>query len=166
MLFDMKSNGKIMLISSLIIMTILTTPISPISTTTNKSQQVFAESNSGLTSKTTPNSNNQFDDKGGSNAFAEKDDVKGKIIGIKKAKSFSPNPLNVKIGDTITWTNEHREGHTVTSGSNKDTSVQGVEFDSGNIEPGQSFSHTFNRAGNFEYFCIYHPSMVGMINVN
>ena len=141
-------------------------PISPISTTTIKSQQVFAESNSVLTSKTTPNSNNQFDDKAGLNAFAEKDDVKGKIIGIKKSKSFSPNPLNVKVGDTITWTNEHREGHTITSGSNKDTSVQGVEFDSGNIEPGQSFSHTFNRAGNFEYFCIYHPSMMGMINVN
>jgi aldose sugar dehydrogenase len=167
MLFDMKSNGKIMLISSLIIMTILTTPISPISiTTTNKSQQVFAGSNSGLTSKTTPHSNNQFDDMGGSNAFAGKDDVQGKIIGIKKAKSFSPNPLSVKFGDTITWTNEHREGHTVTSGSNKHTSVQGVEFDSGNIEPGQSFSHTFNRAGNFEYYCIYHPSMVGMIIVS
>ena len=73
-----------MLILSLIIMTILTTPISPISTTTNKSQQVFAGSNSGLTSKTTPHSNNQFDDIGGSNAFAGKDDVKGTIIGIKK----------------------------------------------------------------------------------
>ena len=82
----MKSNGKIMLISSLIIMTILTTLISPTTTTTaNKSQQVFAESNSGLTSKSTPKSNNQFDDRGGSNAFAGKDDVKGKIIGIKKA---------------------------------------------------------------------------------
>ena len=118
MLVDIKSNGKIMLISFLIIMTILTTPISP-TTTTNKSQKVFAESNSGLTSKSTPNSNNQFNDKGGSNAFTGKDDVKGKIIGIKKAKSFSPNPLTVKIGDTITWTNGHREGHTVTSGSDE-----------------------------------------------
>ncbi len=55
----MKSNGKIMLISSLIIMTIFTTPISPTTTTTaNKSQLVFAESNSGLTSKSTPKSNN------------------------------------------------------------------------------------------------------------
>ena len=85
MLIDMKPNGKIMLISSLIIMTIFTTPISPTTTTTIKSQHVFAESNSGLTSKNIPYSNNQFDDKGGSNAPAEKDDVKGKIIEIKKA---------------------------------------------------------------------------------
>ena len=80
-----------------------------------------------------------------------------KIVGIKHSNSFSPNPIDVKVGDTVTWTNDHREGHTVTSTSS--------EFNSGDIQPGQSFSHTFDKTGSFDYYCIIHPSMVGKVSV-
>jgi plastocyanin len=80
------------------------------------------------------------------------------IVGIKHAKSFSPNPIDIKVGDTVTWANNHRQGHTVTSDTAK--------FDSGNIAPGQTFNHTFDKPGNFEYYCIIHPSMIGEVNVS
>lgn len=80
------------------------------------------------------------------------------IVGIKHAKSFSPNPIDIKIGDTVTWTNSHRQAHTVTS--------ETAKFDSGNIAPGQSFNHTFDKPGSFKYYCIIHPSMIGEVNVS
>jgi plastocyanin len=56
--------------------------------------------------------------------------------GIKQAKSFSPNPIDIKLGDTVTWINSHRQGHTITS----DT----VKFDLGNIGQGQTLIiHTY-----------------------
>ena len=32
-------------------------------------------------------------------------------------KAFSPNPVTVKVGDTVTWTNDDNQPHTVTSGN-------------------------------------------------
>ncbi|HEY9492302.1 MAG TPA: hypothetical protein VIP56_09975 [Nitrososphaeraceae archaeon] len=48
--------------------------------------------------------------------------------GIKQAKSFSPNPIDIKLGNTVTWINSHRQGNTITSDTAK--------FDSGNIGQG------------------------------
>ena len=72
------------------------------------------------------------------------------FVGVMGLQAYEPNPINIKVGDTVTWTNDHRESHTVTSSSG---------FDSGIIEPGQSFSHTFEKTGTFQYYCELHPSM-------
>jgi len=45
-------------------------------------------------------------------------------------KAFSPNPVNVKVGDTVTWTNDDTQFHTVTSGSPGATGELGKVFDS------------------------------------
>ena len=50
------------------------------------------------------------------------------IIGIKKDKSFDPNPIEINTGDSITLTNDDNEIHTVTSGSDEGPSI-GTEFD-------------------------------------
>jgi len=42
----------------------------------------------------------------------------------------------------------------------------GKQFDSKAILAGQSYSHTFSKSGTYEYYCLYHPSMVGEIIVN
>ena len=86
------------------------------------------------------------------------------IIGIKKDKSFDPNPIEINAGDSITWTNDDNEIHTVTSGSDEGPSI-GTEFDSGTLAPGQSFTHQFDKPGTYEYFCSFHDSMTGKVIV-
>src|ERR671919_499950 len=80
-----------------------------------------------------------------------------KIVANAGSNSFSPNPVEVKVGETVTWINDDSGRHTVTS---KD----GV-FDSGMMGKGQSFSFTFDKAGEYPYFCSPHPGMVGTVVV-
>ena len=79
---------------------------------------------------------------------------------------FQPNPIQVQVGDTITWTNDDLEPHTVTSGSN---GVPDNKFNSSPnfiplMSPGATFSHTFTEAGEYPYFCLLHPNMVGTVS--
>ena len=86
-------------------------------------------------------------------------------------KAFSPNPVNVKIGDTITWVNEDSVFHTVVSGNPSSGGETGKVFDSGLSGPtalttkGKTFSHTFTEKGEFPYFCQLHPTMIGKVIV-
>jgi plastocyanin len=86
-------------------------------------------------------------------------------------KAFAPNPLNAKVGDTVTWTNKDTIFHTVTSGTGPSDTTHGKEFDSGLSGPtalttqGKTFSHKFMTAGEFPYFCQLHPTMVGKVEV-
>jgi plastocyanin len=80
-----------------------------------------------------------------------------RIVANAGSNSFSPNPVEVKVGETVTWINDDSGRHTVTS---KD----GV-FDSGMMGKGQSFSFTFDKAGEYLYFCEPHPNMVGTVVV-
>ena len=65
---------------------------------------------------------------------------------------YSVNTLTVEVGTTVTWTNDDPgQMHTVTE-------VNGA-FDSRFIEAADSFSHTFDEVGEFEYYCLPHPWM-------
>src|SRR6185295_5302493 len=59
--------------------------------------------------------------------------------------AYSPNPVVVSVGGTVTWTNNDNTTHT-------STSTTGA-WNSGAIAPGQSFSQTFTSAGSFPYNC-------------
>jgi len=121
--------------------------------------QLFAKKHkdSGSDSTSTDNNPNTSNNQAAEFSGPSETGNQVQIVGIKHSNSFSPNPIDVKVGDTVTWTNDHREGHTVTSTSS--------EFNSGDIQPGQSFSHTFDKTGSFNYYCIIHPSMVGKVSV-
>lgn len=69
--------------------------------------------------------------------------------------SFNPSSLTVKSGDTVVWTNNDPMQHTVT----------GSDFDLGPISSGTSVSHTFSKAGSFDYHCKIHSSMHGNVTV-
>jgi plastocyanin len=79
--------------------------------------------------------------------------------------AYSPNPIEIERGDTVTWVNKDFDPHTVTSGSFGDEEAGG-EFDSGYMGPQSSFSLTFESSGEFEYFCALHPNMVGTVEVD
>lgn len=87
------------------------------------------------------------------------------ILGINGDRSYSPNPITIEKGQTITWYNGDSISHTVTSGQ-ADDEDEGKDFDSKAIIPNQSFSLEFDDSGDYQYYCIYHPSMVGEIVVN
>ncbi len=76
---------------------------------------------------------------------------------------FIPNTVTIDIGGTVTWENNDTAAHTSTGGSATD-GPSGV-FDSSLIMAGSSFSHTFEDAGTFDYFCMVHPWMVGTVIV-
>jgi len=80
-------------------------------------------------------------------------------------KAFQPNPINIKAGQTVEWTNNDSIAHTVTSGSSPNDPNSGKEFDSGPIAPHQTLRHTFNTAGQFSYHCNIHPAMTGQVDV-
>ena len=76
---------------------------------------------------------------------------------------FIPSTVTIPIGGTITWENNDTAAHTSTGGSATD-GPSGV-FDSSLIMAGSSFSHTFDEAGTFDYFCMVHPWMNGTVIV-
>jgi plastocyanin len=86
----------------------------------------------------------------------------------KTDDAYDPNPVEAKVGDTVTWTNDDTQPHTVTSGSN---SKPDGKFDSSPnmnplMAPGQTFEHTFEEAGEYPYYCAVHPAMVGTVSVS
>ena len=77
----------------------------------------------------------------------------GATVAIK-VFNFQPDPLEIKAGDTVTWTNEDEILHTVTAGTRE--KPDGA-FDGQLAEKGDTFEHTFDEAGTYDYFCSRHP---------
>ena len=82
--------------------------------------------------------------------------TEGSSVEIKDY-AFTPATLTVAAGTTVTWTNDDTVPHTATASDGS--------FDSGNLNPGQSFSFTFSTPGNHPYVCQYHAGMQGTIVV-
>ena len=70
--------------------------------------------------------------------------------------NFMPETLTVPVGTEVTWTSSDIVFHSVTAA---DQSFSGA------LRPGQSFSHTFEQPGVFEYFSAFYPSAKGRIEV-
>ena len=77
--------------------------------------------------------------------------------------AYQPNPVQVSVGTTVTWTNDDAQPHTATSGQN---ATPDGRFDSGIMAPQGTFEHTFTEAGEFPYFYLLHPNMVGTVSVS
>jgi plastocyanin len=77
---------------------------------------------------------------------------------------YLPQDITISTGDTVRWDNVDTAAHTVTGGSPAD-GPSGV-FDSSLLMAGLDYSFTFNDAGNYDYFCMVHPWMVGSVTVN
>ena len=83
------------------------------------------------------------------------------IVGNSGGNSYNPNPIEVKVGETVTWINNDSSRHTVTSSSNDNSNT----FDSDILRPGETFSFTFDKEGQYPYFCTLHPNMAGSVVV-
>ena len=80
-------------------------------------------------------------------------------VGSNQGLNFSPVKVTVVIGqnNTVTFINKDSAAHTVTA--------DGGSFDSGNMNPGDSWTYTFATAGTFSYHCTYHSWMKGTVVV-
>lgn len=70
---------------------------------------------------------------------------------------FTPNPLTVKAGATVTWVNMDDEPHSVVSNT--------AMYRSGALDTKESFSFKFAQPGTYHFTCSIHPRMVGIIVV-
>lgn len=73
--------------------------------------------------------------------------------------AFSPNPIEITAGSSVTWTNQDAVPHTATG-------IDRAALQSGTIQPGTSFTQEFDTPGTFDYFCEFHGNMKGQIIVN
>jgi len=78
---------------------------------------------------------------------------------------FVPTEISVPAGTTVTWTNDDSTIHTVVEGSPSGGSGETPAFDSSIIAPGATWEHTFDTAGEFDYYCSLHPFMTGKVTV-
>ena len=76
---------------------------------------------------------------------------------------YLPYNLEVAAGTTVTWANDDTAAHTVTSGTVGD--LTGL-FDSGLVTSGATFEYVFEEAGTYDYYCIVHPWMTGIVTVS
>lgn len=72
------------------------------------------------------------------------------------SRELVPGGITVPVGTKITWVNKDTYLHNITS-------VDGL-FNA-NLNPNDTFSYTFDRAGAFSYYCEPHPEITGTVIV-
>ena len=72
---------------------------------------------------------------------------------------YDPDPVTVNAGQRITIVNDDSAPHTITEEGGSPS------FDSDTVKGGASGSITFDKAGTFQYLCLFHPTMKGRVTV-
>jgi plastocyanin len=86
----------------------------------------------------------------------------------KTSDAYAPNPVDANVGDTVVWTNKDSTIHTAVSGNPADgpTGLFGGSASAPMlIVPTAKQSYTFLEGGEYPYYCVLHPSMVGTVVV-
>ena len=98
-----------------------------------------------------------------------------KIVDMTATLNFAPNAVTINSGDTVEFRNISTFTHTVSTVADTQIEAQAVKlpngadpFDSGEIAPGATFTHTFTTPGTYQYFCEPHvgQGMIGTVIVN
>jgi plastocyanin len=95
-------------------------------------------------------------------AGEKESDKKSEPISVNiKSLSYDPKKLEIKVGDSVVWTNKARTKHTATSDD------EGKTFGTGDVEPEKSSKAIkFKKEGEFNYHCKVHgKSMSGTLVV-
>jgi plastocyanin len=91
-------------------------------------------------------------------AHAGQGDAAAAVAVDIKDFAYNPDPVTVKMGQSVTWTNQDSAPHTATA---QDREV----LQSGTLNQGESYTQAFDTAGTYEYFCEFHPNMKGTVVV-
>lgn len=89
--------------------------------------------------------------------------VTGEVVEIHltSGNQFDPSSVTISVGTTVRWVNDINRFHTITPDDHSEWQRQEMST------AGQTFTHTFNVAGSFPYFCEPHQSeaMTGTVTV-
>ena len=77
-------------------------------------------------------------------------------------RCYIPSVITIQSGQQVTWVNEDSAFHSVTSGFYGSPTEL---FDSGHLDPFESYTVDFDETGTFDYFCTLHPWMKGQVIV-
>ena len=77
-------------------------------------------------------------------------------------RCYIPSNIVIEKGKQVTWVNEDSAFHSVTSGLYETPTEL---FDSGHLDPYETYTLTFDESGTFDYFCTLHPWMKGQVTV-
>jgi plastocyanin len=104
----------------------------------------------------------------GTTSQAQRENGSGKLVRTAAAAgapsevsisnyAFTPVPLTVKVGTTVTWINHDDDAHAVDSTEGK--------FKSKALDTGSKFDFRFTEPGEYPFTCRFHPKMTGKIIV-
>jgi plastocyanin len=71
--------------------------------------------------------------------------------------TFTPTPLKVKVGASVTWVNHDDIPHSIV--------CPDLKMKSHPLDTDDSFAYKFDQAGTYEYICGLHPHMHGQVVV-
>ena len=77
-------------------------------------------------------------------------------------RCYIPSLIVIEKGKQVTWVNEDSAFHSITSGF---YDIPTDLFDSGHLDPFESYTLTFDETGTYDYFCTLHPWMKGQVVV-
>jgi plastocyanin len=103
-------------------------------------------------------------------------------VEMTDALKFEPKNIQVSAGTTVTWENVGAVAHSVTAyedkipdgasyfasgGFDSQSAAEDGYPDEGSIAEGETYEHTFETTGTYEYYCIPHEmsGMVGKVKV-
>ncbi|MFV2007189.1 MAG: plastocyanin/azurin family copper-binding protein, partial [Longimicrobiales bacterium] len=99
-------------------------------------------------------------------------DVGGNVaaeVAMNDQLRFTSETVRIRTGQAVRWTNTSSLIHTVTADPSKANNASSVElpsgarpFDSGDLQPGDAFTHRFTEPGTYRYFCMPHEG-AGMV---
>ena len=75
---------------------------------------------------------------------------------VMQGFKFQPPNVTISVGDKVEFSNADMVPHNAVSSGN---------FDSGKLQPGESWTFVAKQKGDFAYICTLHPNMKGHISV-
>lgn len=91
-----------------------------------------------------------------SNEFSNNGITADAII-YMKGSAYSPADITLVPGSKIVWMNDDNMIHTVTANDSS--------FSSADINPGATYTRTFDSLGIYNYHCMHHPGMTGVVKI-
>ena len=76
-----------------------------------------------------------------------------------KNRTFTPETLTVKAGETVEWINDDEDVHQVISGKDLSDPSLAKPLDGGTLLPGQHYLFKFEKPGKYPYMCVIHWSL-------